>query len=285
MVILALYFYSIILSRGWSNRYRGDKSLHTSNTTTLLQKITTSLVLSGAEKVYIYTKKEENCHIYSRMTKIICRVDPPSKYGDGPASLILSLLQKHAFERPLLFIPNDLPNLTPRLIRNLVFLGRIYKESLITPIHGDGYGESLIQLYPERCYSKRCIRYEFIDRLYSTRGYLRTTDLLRYSISVVYVCNYLLTKTPWIDFTHIVSNTEMRKNYSACIKKIIVRPNINRSLSLTEMLKTEKKLYYMLGLKQVLEHIEKDFLFVNKKNHFLSWKSKATLQAILPKKV
>jgi len=270
VVILALYFYSIILSRGWSNRYRGDKSLHSSNRTNPLQKITTSLVLSGARKVYIYTKKEENCYIYSRMTKIICRVDPPSKYGDGPASLILSLLQKHAYERPLLFIPNDLPNLTPKLIKNFVFLTRIHQESLLTPIHGDGYGESLIQLYPERCYSGKCIRYEFIDRVYSTRGYLRTTDLLRYSTSAVYVCNYLLTSTPWVDFSHIVSNTYMRKNYSSCMKKIIVRPNINWSLSLPQLLKTEKRLYYMLGLKQVLEHIEKDFLFVKKEKHFLS---------------
>ncbi len=270
VVIPTLNFYSIILSRGWSKRYKGDKSLHSANTTTLLQKITSSLIQAGAKKIYIYTKKEENCSIYSRITKIICRPDPPSKYGDGPASLILSLLKKHAFERPLLFIPNDLPNITPELLRNLVFLSKIYRESLITPIRGDGYGESLIQLYPERCYSGRCLRYEFIDRLYTLRGYLRTTDLLRYSSSVVYVCDYLLTKTPWIAFSHIVSNTIMRKSYSVCLKKIVFRPSITQALSLPQLLRIEKRLYNMFGLKQVLEHIEKDFLFVDKKNHFLS---------------
>jgi len=252
----------LILAGGEGRRFGGDKLIVLTDGRPAVTRISDVLRAAGAELVYVATRGEQRCKIYTNIANLDgCIYDPDWLACGGPAAALAGLETLQA--RVLLVTPGDMPWITPDvLIRLEAFMEQTEAEAAL-PMHSGGFLETLVAT----------IRWSLVERLPEIlvqlcrlRGELRASDPYRASTRLTLVGSGLLTWNP-IVFSHINTRERLQtrepKNNLGPKDILVTEPHLDPFASRDQLclrLARERSEYHKLGIIHLERQAWKDFL-------------------------
>ena len=249
----------ILLSRGWSRRYPGDKALAptSSGGAPLLARLVSQLRRTGAPvNIILYTLLPSKCGEYRRVAPIECLPDPPEARDRGPGALIWSALRK--WGPPLLALPIDLPEFTLEALHPLLTGKATHPTNACPRIMATGDRLQVLIQYHPRFFTRE--EEQAAKYLAQLPRPMRATDLIRASR-----CVEIVTAPPhlWRHYCHLQSpgaaqcpgapSPSLAPLVAPGLASIISGQGLGRGTLLKEA-----RIWASLGLSLLAQHAVKD---------------------------
>ncbi len=254
-----------ILAGGMGRRFGGDKILAIVDGYTAIHHIATTAWEAGAEAVYVVTKNERRCKLYTAAAKLTGCIYDSGVVGEGPADGFYTAISHAASTgaKRAIILPGDEPWLTPRIVEWLYYgLGL---ASAVTVLHQDGFIESLMAGI-DTSYAAEVL--VLVKRLAGIRGYARPCDYYRLSTRVALIGSSIPAYSATF-FADINTRENVRarkpKNKLGGKRIILFTSPLRQGLEsggLCRVLEEEEKLYTSLGLLHFKLKASKDYYLV-----------------------
>jgi molybdopterin-guanine dinucleotide biosynthesis protein A len=259
-----------ILAGGMGRRFGGDKLLALVDGNTAISRIASSAWESGAESVYVVTKNEKRCKLYSSEARLTGCLYDSGVVGEGPADGFYTAIH-HATSigvKRAVILPGDTPWITPGVVEGLY--SGLALAPATTVLHESGFIESLMAGV-ETSNAHDVLR--LVKKLSVIRGYARPCDYYRLSPRTALVGSSLLAYTAMV-FADINTreNVRIREPKNRLGERGItvfsspLRHGVDGPEDLCEVLRREERLYTSLGLLHFKLKASKDYYMICSKN-------------------